>query len=223
MKILLAEDEQDLNLLIQKKLVSEGYRVDGVLDGQDAIDYISQYDYDAVILDVMMPKKDGFEVLSYIRSSGKSVPVIFLTARDSIEDKVRGLDAGANDYLVKPFSFEELLARIRVMTRAAAGQAENKLTAGDLELDLLTKRVTRAGEEIELSLKEFSLLEYLMSNKGRVLSREKIENHVWDYDYDGGTNIVDVYIRYLRKKIDDGNEVKLIHTVRGHGYTIRDS
>lgn len=222
MRILLAEDERDLNKIITKKLEREGYSVDSCHDGAEAIDYLMAVDYDGAILDIMMPKADGFQVLEALRKSGKDTPVLFLTARDSVVDRVKGLDSGANDYLVKPFAFEELMARIRAMTRKAFGQATNLLKAGDLTMDLAAHRVTRAGEDISLSAREYAMLEYMMHNKGVVLSRETIEDHIWNFDYEGGTNVVDVYIRYLRKKIDDGYKKKLIHTVRGSGYVLRE-
>ena len=213
MRILFAEDERDLNDIITKKLTSQGYSVDSVY---------SYTDYDAVILDIMMPKADGFAVLRALRSKGKNTPVLFLTARDSVQDRVAGLDSGANDYLVKPFSVEELLARIRAMTRTAFGVSDSLLSVSDLTMDTAAKVVKRGGKEIPLSAKEYALLEYLMQNVGIVLSREKIENHIWNFDYEGGTNVVDVYIRYLRKKIDEGYDKKLIHTVRGRGYVLRE-
>ncbi len=222
MRILFAEDERDLNHIITKKLTSQGYSVDSVYDGEEAIDILSYTDYDAVILDIMMPKADGFAVLRALRSKGKNTPVLFLTARDSVQDRVAGLDSGANDYLVKPFSVEELLARIRAMTRTAFGVSDSLLSVGDLTMDTAAKVVKRGGKEIPLSAKEYALLEYLMHNVGIVLSREKIENHIWNFDYEGGTNVVDVYIRYLRKKIDEGYDKKLIHTVRGRGYVLRE-
>ena len=222
MRILFAEDERDLNHIITKKLTSQGYSVDSVYDGEEAIDILSYTDYDAVILDIMMPKADGFAVLRALRSKGKNTPVLFLTARDSVQDRVAGLDSGANDYLVKPFSIEELLARIRAMTRTAFGVSDSLLSVGDLTMDTAAKVVKRGGKEIPLSAKEYALLEYLMHNAGIVLSREKIENHIWNFDYEGGTNVVDVYIRYLRKKIDEGYDKKLIHTVRGRGYVLRE-
>lgn len=222
MRILFAEDERDLNHIITKKLTSQGYSVDSVYDGEEAIDILSYTDYDAVILDIMMPKADGFAVLRALRSKGKSTPVLFLTARDSVQDRVAGLDSGANDYLVKPFSVEELLARIRAMTRTAFGVSDSLLSVGDLTMDTAAKVVKRGGKEIPLSAKEYALLEYLMHNAGIVLSREKIENHIWNFDYEGGTNVVDVYIRYLRKKIDEEYDKKLIHTVRGRGYVLRE-
>lgn len=222
MRILFAEDERDLNHIITKKLTSQGYSVDSVYDGEEAIDILSYTDYDAVILDIMMPKADGFAVLRALRSKGKNTPVLFLTARDSVQDRVAGLDSGANDYLVKPFSVEELLARIRAMTRTAFGVSDSLLSVGDLTMDTAAKVVKRGGKEIPLSAKEYALLEYLMHNAGIVLSREKIENHIWNFDYEGGTNVVDVYIRYLRKKIDEGYDKKLIYTVRGRGYVLRE-
>ena len=222
MRILFAEDERDLNHIITKKLTSQGYSVDSVYDGEEAIDILSYTDYDAVILDIMMPKADGFAVLRALRGAGKNTPVLLLTARDSVQDRVAGLDSGANDYLVKPFSVEELLARIRAMTRTAFGVSDSLLSVGDLTMDTAAKVVKRGGKEIPLSAKEYALLEYLMHNVGIVLSREKIENHIWNFDYEGGTNVVDVYIRYLRKKIDEGYDKKLIHTVRGRGYVLRE-
>ena len=222
MRLLYAEDEEDLNRIVTKKLTEEGFSVDSCFDGSEAIDNIQFTEYDAVILDIMMPHSDGYAVLKELRKLKKNTPVLFLTARDSIEDRVTGLDSGANDYLVKPFSFEELLARIRVLTREKHNITENILSIGDLELNLSSHIVTRGGTEINLTSKEYQLLEYLLYNKEKVLSREKIENHIWNYDYEGGTNVIDVYIRYLRKKIDDGFPTKLIHTVRGAGYVIRE-
>lgn len=222
MRLLYAEDEEDLNRIVTKKLTEEGFSVDSCFDGREAIDNVQFTEYDAAILDIMMPHADGFAVLKELRKLKKNTPVLFLTARDSIEDRVTGLDSGANDYLVKPFSFEELLARIRVLTREKHNLTENILSIGDLELNLSSHIVTRGGTEISLTSKEYQLLEYLLYNKEKVLSREKIENHIWNYDYEGGTNVIDVYIRYLRKKIDDGFPTKLIHTVRGAGYVIRE-
>ena len=215
MRILLAEDEQDLNRIITRKLTSDGYSIDSCLDGEEAIDILSYTDYDAVILDIMMPKADGFAVLKSLRDAGKTTP------RDAVTDRVRGLDSGANDYLVKPFSFEELSARLRAMTRTAFGTVSNILSIEDLTLDCASHAVKRGGKEIILSAREYALLEYFMLNQGIVLSREKIENHIWNFEYEGGTNVVDVYISYLRKKIDDGHEIKLIRTVRGRGYVLR--
>ena len=222
MRILLAEDEADLNKIITRKLTSDGYCVDSCYNGSEAIDFLETADYDVVILDIMMPEVDGFGVLHHMRNTGNSVPVLFLTAKDSIADRVKGLDSGADDYLTKPFSFEELAARIRVMTRKRFDIAANMLEVGDLTLDTVSHTVKRGEKEITLSTKEYNLLEYLMLNRGIVLSREKIEDHIWNFEYEGGTNVVDVYISYLRKKIDGTCQDKLIHTVRGRGYMIKE-
>lgn len=221
MRILVVEDEKDLNRVIVKRLENEGYSVDSCYNGREALVCLAVGEFDAVIMDIMMPVMSGTEVLKSMRDRDDFTPVLLLTAKDTVRDKVEGLDIGADDYMVKPFSFDELLARIRVMTRKYVGNSKNIFTVGDLEVDTKTCLVTRAGKEISLSAKEYEILEYLVRNKGVVLSREKIENHVWNFDYVGGTNVIDVYIRYLRKKIDDGYENKLIHTVRGKGYVIR--
>ncbi len=221
MRILVVEDEKDLNRVISKRLESEGYSVDRCFDGEEALDFIDVGEFDAIIMDIMMPRINGIEVLKQMRSRNNTTPVLLLTARDGIGDRVNGLDAGADDYLVKPFAFEELLARIRVMTRKVSGNPTNVFSAADLTMDLNSHTVVRGDVNINLSAKEFEILEYLLRNKGIVLSREKIESHVWNFDYSGGTNVVDVYIRYLRKKIDDEFEPKLIHTVRGCGYVLR--
>ncbi|MFV0363807.1 MAG: winged helix-turn-helix domain-containing protein [Suipraeoptans sp.] len=207
--------------IIAKKLVAEGYVIDSCVTGSEALYYIEETQYDAAVLDIMMPEMDGLEVVQRIRASGNMTPIIFLTAKDTISDRVKGLDLGANDYLVKPFSFYELVARIRVMTRVAMHNPTNVYTLDDLSLDVETHIVKRAEKDIQLSAREYSLLEYLLRNKNKILSRPKIEDNVWNYDYEGGTNVVDVYIAYLRKKIDDGHEVKLIHTVRGIGYCLK--
>lgn len=222
MRILVAEDQKDLNRILVKKLTAEGYSVDGCFDGEEALDFLDMAQYDGVILDIMMPKKDGLEVVKQMRTSGDPTPVLFLTARDSIEDKVKGLDLGANDYLVKPFSFDELMARVRAMTRKTTAANSPVYSAADLVLDTGSHSVTRSGKNIKLSAKEFALLECLLRNKGQVLSREKIENNLWNFDYEGGTNAVDVYIRYLRKKIDEDFSPRLIHTVRGVGYVLKE-
>lgn len=221
MRVLFAEDEKSLNKIITKQLKAAGYSVDSCFDGGEAYDLITMTDYDAAIFDVMMPVLNGFELVKKIRAKGIDVPVLFLTARDSIEDRVTGLDIGADDYLVKPFSFDELSARLRVMTRKKYGKKSVVIEIDDLLIDTASMHVERAGKSISLSAKEYELLRYLAMNKGIVLSRNKIEDHIWNYDYEGGTNVVDVYIRYLRKKIDDGFEKKLIHTVRGAGYVIK--
>ena len=221
MRILVVEDEKSLNRVITKRLENEGYSVDSCFDGEEALHFASVGEFDAVVMDIMMPKINGIEVVKRLRDRNDKTPVIFLTAKDSVSDRVTGLDAGAEDYLVKPFAFEELLARIRVMTRKAAGSATNVFTIADLTLDTVSKTVVRGDKNINLSAKEYEILEYMILNQGIVLSREKIENHVWNFDYSGGTNVVDVYIRYLRKKVDDEYEVKLIHTVRGMGDVLR--
>ena len=222
MRILIAEDEKSLNRIIAKQLKASGYSVDCAFNGEEAYDMISMTDYDAAVFDVMMPKIDGFSLLRKIRNEGNGLPVLFLTARDSIEDRVEGLDIGADDYLVKPFAFEELLARIRVLIRKNSVSKSNVITVADLTVDISSRTVTRSGNNISLSAKEYELLQYLAVNNGIVLSREKIEDHIWNYDYEGGTNVIDVYIRYLRKKIDEGYDKKLIHTVRGMGYVLRE-
>ncbi len=222
MRILVVEDEHSLNRIITKRLEKEGFSVDNCFDGEDAIQYIDMGEFDAVILDIMIPKIDGYGVLKHIRSKNIETPVLFLTAKDSIDDRVKGLDAGADDYLIKPFAFDELLARIRVMVRKNAGSVSNILKIADLSVDIKARRVYRDETEILLSAKEFDVLEYLIRNKDMVLSREKIESHVWNFDYSGGSNVIDVYIRYLRKKIDDPYETKLIHTIRGAGYVLRE-
>ena len=222
MRILVVEDEKILNKMITKTLKTEGYSVDSCFDGEDALHFLKMGEFDAVILDIMMPKMSGIDVVKAMRAGGDATPVIFLTARDSVADRVEGLDAGAQDYLVKPFAFEELLARIRAMTRTAAGRGTSTLSLADLTVDTKAKTVRRAGDVIPLTAKEYELLEYMMYNKGIILSREKIENHIWNFDYMGGTNVVDVYIRYLRKKLEDPYDKKLIHTVRGLGYIMEE-
>ena len=221
MRLLVVEDEKKLNELITKKLKKEYYGVDSCFDGEEAIRYVEGTEYDAVILDIMLPKLDGFEVIKRIRAKKNKVPILLLTARDNRDDKVKGLDYGADDYLVKPFIFEELMARIRVLLRRNSGNADNVVTIANLKVDLDAKTVFRDDLLIKLSGREYSILEYLIRNKGKILSRERIEDHIWNYDYEGGTNVIDVYIRYLRKKIDDSYTPKLIHTVRGLGYVLR--
>lgn len=221
MRILIAEDEYDLNRILSERLKAEHYSVDSCYNGRDALDYLDSAEYDALILDIMMPVMDGLTVLKKLRSRGSSLPILLLTARDSVDDRVKGLDAGANDYLVKPFAYEELSARIRVLLRKPSEAPKTVLKLADLEVHLDTRKVYRAGEEIRLSGKEFSLLRYMIQNQGIVLSREKLEQHIWNYDYSGGSNVIDVYIRYLRRKLDEGREPKLIHTVRGAGYVLR--
>ena len=221
MKILLIEDNQRTQEWVTQGLSEAGYVIDAVSDGRDGLYLALKDDYALIILDIMLPGMDGWQILQTLRTA-KQTPVICLTARDSVDDRVRGLDSGANDYLVKPFSFEELSARLRAMMRGSFGVTDNVLHIADLSLDCTSHRVMRGGKEITLSAKEYAMLEYFMYNQGRVLSREMIEDHVWNFDYEGGTNVVDVYISYLRKKIDDGYDKKLIHTVRGRGYIMRE-
>lgn len=225
MRLLVVEDEIHLLDIIKKRLQKEHYSVDACADGLEAMDYIELTAYDAIILDIMLPGMSGLDILKRVRAAGNRTPVLLLTARDSIEDRVNGLDIGADDYLVKPFAFEELLARIRVMIRRStvkeASGDVNVLEIADLKVDIKSHQVWRAGNLIELSSREYAVLEYMMRNQGVVLSRKNIEEHVWNYDYMGGSNMIDVYIRYLRKKLDDGFDTKLIHTVRGSGYVLR--
>lgn len=222
MKILLAEDEVDLNNVVTRYLKKNGYSVDSVLDGEEALDYLEYSEYDLVILDIMMPKVDGFEVIKKLRNKGNHTSVLMLTARDSAEDKVKGLDLGADDYIVKPFDFNELMARIRAVVRRKYGNSSNKLVIGDLILDTSEKSVTRAGKQIELTGKEYKVLEYLMQSKNRILSRDQIKEHVWDFDYEGDSNIIDVLIKNIRKKIDIEDGKQIIYTKRGLGYVIKE-
>ena len=222
MKILLAEDEVDLNNVVTRYLKKNGYSVDSVLDGEEALDYLEYSEYDLVILDIMMPKVDGFEVIKKLRDKGNHTSVLMLTARDSADDKVKGLDLGADDYIVKPFDFNELMARIRAVVRRKYGNSSNKLVIGDLILDTSEKSVTRDGKQIELTGKEYEVLEYLMQSKNRILSRDQIKEHVWDFDYEGDSNIIDVLIKNIRKKIDIENGKQIIYTKRGLGYVIKE-
>lgn len=221
LRILVVEDEKNLNKLITQMLQKEHYSVDSCLRGDDAEDYLRCAEYDAVLLDIMLPGKNGLEVLRGMRSRNDKTPVLLLTAKDSISDRVAGLDAGADDYLVKPFASDELLARVRVMIRRSSGNVSNVFTLADLTVDCDSRTAKRGNISISLASKEFDILEYLIRNSGKVLSREKISHHIWNYDYEGGSNVVDVYIRYLRRKIDEEFEPKLIHTVRGVGYVLR--
>ena len=222
MRILVAEDEKDLNRLICDTLKADGCSADGCHNGEEALDFLAGAEYDAVILDIMMPIMNGHEVVRAMRSRGDATPVLFLTARDSVEDRVEGLDLGADDYLVKPFAFSELLARVRALTRKYSHSRSAVCTVGDLSVNTVSREVTRGGSVIALSAKEYAILEFMVRNKGMVLSRERIENNAWSFDYAGGSNVVDVYISYLRKKIDGGRAQKLIHTVWGSGWVIRE-
>ena len=218
MKLLVVEDEKDLNEIICKELAANGYVADACFDGEDAYAYLSLGSYDGAILDIMLPGMDGFAVLERIRGEGIQTPVLFLTARDSTKDIIRGLDLGADDYIAKPFDFDELLARLRVMLRRKVETRENLLRCGDLVVNCNDHTVSRAGLPVTLSAKEFQLLLYLVRNQGLVVTREQIANNLWQLDASNSSNIIDVYIRYLRKKIDDGHDTKRIHTVRGVGY-----
>ena len=224
MRLLVVEDEIHLLNIIKKRLVKEHYSVDTCSDGEEAMEFIRMAPYDGIVLDIMLPGKDGLSILKEMRKEGNYTPVLLLTARDSIDDRVKGLDTGADDYLVKPFAFEELLARIRVMLRkhGEIKPQEEIFTVGDLTVNCKSHEVQRGGKIIDLSSKEFALLQYLIRNKGKVLSRDQIEQHIWDYDYMGSSNMIDVYIRYLRKKVDEPFGKKLIQTVRGAGYVLKE-
>ena len=222
MRILVVEDEKHLNRIISAAVEDEGYSVDSCFNGQEALEFMECAKYDVMILDIMMPKLNGLDLVRRLRRDGDTTPVLFLTARDSVADRVEGLESGGDYYLVKPFDFKELMAVVRVMARKYTGNHSNVFTVGDLSLDTSSHRVTRAGKSIDLTSKEFSLLEYMVRNKGVVLSREMIENNLWNYDYEGGTNVVDVYVGYLRKKMDTGFDRKLIQTVWGTGWVLKE-
>ncbi|MEZ7740943.1 response regulator transcription factor [Gemella sanguinis] len=221
MKILVVEDERDLNRIITKHLKKNNYSVDSCFDGQEALDFISYSEYDLIITDIMMPNVDGYEFIDKLRANKNNTPVIMLTAKDTLEDKIVGLDSGADDYIVKPFEFDELLARIRVLMRRNYGLATNIIQIEEVTLDLAKKQVTKSGEIIDLTGKEYEVLEYLMKNKGSILSRDQILNHVWDYEYEGASNIVDVIIKNIRKKLDRGEGNTIIYTKRGLGYFVK--
>jgi DNA-binding response OmpR family regulator len=222
MRLLLVEDEEKVAAFVTRGLEAERFAVDVATNGRSAIELSNAYQYDLVILDLMLPEISGTEVLRLIRQSNSQVPVLVLTARDALGDKVEHFELGADDYLTKPFAFAELLVRVKALLRRGAVSRSNVLRVADLELDRLSQQVKRAGRRVELTGKEYALLEYLMLNAGRVLSRTMIIEHVWDQSFDGATNIVDVYVRHLRNKVDEDHERKLIRTVRGAGYAIGD-
>jgi heavy metal response regulator len=219
-RVLLVEDEPGIVQFVRQGLTEAGYAVDVAADGQDGLDYARAAAYDAVVLDIMLPRLDGLRVLRALRREGNRAPVLLLTARDEVEDRVAGLDAGADDYLVKPFAFAELLARLRALLRRPPLQAETVLRVADLELDPARREVRRAGQRVELSPREFALLEYLMRHPGLVLTRTQLAEHVWNFDFYAESNVLDVYVGYLRRKIDRGFDQPLIQTVRGVGYRL---
>ena len=221
MRILVVEDEKKIADFIKRGLKEEGYAVDSAYDGEQGLFLAKTGEYDLVLLDLMLPKLDGYNLFKEMRKAKILSPVIMLTAKDAIKDKVAGLDLGADDYMTKPFAFEELLARIRAALRKKDSKDVTRLEADDLILDLVTHKVSRGGKEITLTGKEYALLEYLMRNAGSVITRTMISEHVWDVDFDTFTNVIDVYINYLRNKIDGSGRKKLIHTVRGRGYVLK--
>jgi heavy metal response regulator len=222
MRILVIEDEKKVADFIKRGLKEEGYAVDVASDGEDGYFQAQEISYDLILLDLMLPKLDGLTLCRKLRQNGVQTPLIMLTAKDSVKDKVTGLDSGADDYLAKPFAFEELLARIRALMRKGKNQQLTRLQAADLILDLVSHKVWRGEDEIILTIKEYSLLEYFMQNAGTVITRTMIAEHVWDINFDTFTNVIDVYVNYLRNKIDKGRKVKLIHTIRGRGYILKE-
>lgn len=222
MRLLIAEDEKHLNKTLNERLTKAGYTVDSCFDGEDAVYYIENTQYDGIILDVMMPKINGFEVLRVMSDKKILTPVLMLTAKDSDEDIITGLDLGANDYLTKPFSFNVLCARIRAMLRVKENVTGTVLEIADLTVDTITRVVKRGDTVIELSSKEYSVLEYLMRNKGIIVSKEKIEENIWNYEYEGSSDVIKVYIHHLRKKIDGNFDKKLLHTIKNVGYMIKE-
>jgi len=220
-RILLIEDDQEMVRYLKRGLKEVGYAVDTAFDGQEGLHLAATGLYDAVVLDIMLPRKDGIAVVKEMRGAGLATPVLMLTARDGVDDRVRGLDAGADDYLVKPFGFAELLARLRALWRRGTPSVQTEWRAADLRMDVLAHRVFRGDDELDLTPKEFALLEYLLRHADQVVTRMMILNHVWNYDFDPGTNVVDVHVRRLRLKVDEGQKVRLIHTVRGVGYVLK--
>lgn len=223
MRILIVEDEKKVAAFVKKGLEEETYAVDVAHDGEEGYLLAGTNQYDMIVLDLMLPKMDGLDVLARLRQQRNNTPILLLTAKDSVEDKVTGLNQGADDYLTKPFAFSELLARVRSLLRRGQGDTKTVLQVGDLTLDLVSHKVRRNDGEIELTGKEYSLLEYFMRNVGKVLTRTMIGEHVWDYNFDTFTNVIDVYVNHLRKKIDKDQDKKLLHTLRGVGYVMKDS
>lgn len=221
MRILVIEDEKKVADFIGNGLAEEGYAVDSAHDGEQGYFMATTNEYDVILLDLMLPKMDGVTLCTKLRIEENNTPILMLTAKDAIKDKVKGLDAGADDYLTKPFAFEELLARIRSLLRKKYLNQKTRFQVEDLVLDTITHTATRAGKEIVLSVKEYALLEYLMRNAGSVVTRTMIAEHVWDINFDTFTNVIDVYISYLRNKVDRGHNTRLIHTVRGRGYVLK--
>lgn len=221
MKLLIVEDELDLNRSLVKLLKTQAYSVDAAYDGEEALDYLATTNYDALVVDVMMPRMDGFTLIQTLRQQGKQTPVLFLTAKDSLEDKVRGLDLGADDYLVKPFEFPELLARLRAITRREQANVTSSLIQiGSVSLDLTSQQVWKADQLIPLTAKEYEILAYLMSHRGQVLSRDRIREHAWDFDYEGDSNNIEVLIKNIRRKLQESSKDSFIQTKRGLGYVI---
>jgi two-component system copper resistance phosphate regulon response regulator CusR len=219
MRLLVVEDESRVRAFLERGLREAGFSVDCAMNGEDGLRLALVNPYDAIVLDLALPGKDGLSVLRELRTGGRATPVLALTARDEVEDRVRGLDAGADDYMVKPFSFAELLARLRALLRRGTARS-SLIEVGDLKIDLLSRRVERAGQRIELTPKEFALLEFLARHAGEVVTRTMISEHVWDMNFDSFSNVIDVYVRYLRRKIDDPFQQRLIHTRRGVGYVL---
>jgi heavy metal response regulator len=220
-RILVVEDERKLAVILKQGLEENGYAVDISFDGEEGLALAEQQDYDVIILDVMLPSRNGFEVSRHLRRRRVNTPILMLTARDAVDDRVEGLDSGADDYLIKPFCFRELLARIRALLRREGQAKDPVLRIADMEMDTVSHEVRRAGQAIALTSKEYCILEYLVRNANHVLTRTQIAEHVWDYEFNAMSNVVDVYVRYLRRKIDEGFEPKLLYTIRGTGYQLK--
>ena len=220
MRVLVVEDERKIADFIRRGLTEHGYAVDVAYDGEEALDWPSVAEFDIIVLDVMLPARDGVEVCRTLRQRGLRTPILMLTAKDAVQDRVEGLDSGADDYLVKPFAFAELLARLRALSRRQPAVLGSSLQVGDLVVDAATRKVSRGGADLELTTKEYAILEYLMRHPNQVLTRTMMAEHVWNYDFDNASNVIDVHIRNLRRKVDDTFPTKLIHTVRGAGYRI---